>query len=99
MRLERFEEFRGFQFSETFQEALRRILERISGLQILKAWLSNAEPLKIKSCRFLPFLAVPDLTDNSGTPNLSKSFVSLRIRPVAGLPLRKMIALLEYAVS
>ena len=60
---ERFEEFRGFQFSETFEKALRKILERIRRFQILKAWLLNAEPLNSKGLAFC-YSAVPDLTDN-----------------------------------
>ena len=51
----RFEESRGFQFSETFQKDLRRILERVQRFEILKALVLNAEPLKEKVVAFCYF--------------------------------------------
>ena len=59
-----FEEFRGFQFSETFQTVWRRILERIQRFEILKALLLHAEPLSVRHFCFLLFLGSHDLTDN-----------------------------------
>ena len=83
MHSEKFEEFRGFQFSETFQKALRKIRSRKDPeILDLESPALNAEPSKLKGFRFLLFRG----SRFDGELRTPRTFALLRTWAVAGLP-------------